>query len=48
MDKAKGMAEGKLSQDSQPGDGVERTADSDVNSSMASPPAPEAPRAMTC
>ncbi|KAJ7721515.1 hypothetical protein B0H16DRAFT_1738252 [Mycena metata] len=31
MDKVEGAAENKLGQEAQPGDGVERTADNDVN-----------------
>ncbi|KAJ7143920.1 hypothetical protein C8R44DRAFT_864933 [Mycena epipterygia] len=31
VDKVEGMAENKLGQDAQPGDGIERTADNDVN-----------------
>jgi hypothetical protein len=33
LNKAEGFAENKLSQDAQPGDGVERAADSGVNQS---------------
>lgn len=33
LDKAKGMADNKLNQDAQPGDSVERSADSGVNNS---------------
>ncbi|KAJ6548555.1 hypothetical protein B0H19DRAFT_1265369 [Mycena capillaripes] len=31
VDKIEGAAENKLGQDAQPGDGIERTADNDVN-----------------
>jgi len=35
LDKAKGMADNKLNQESQPGDGVERSADSGVNNGIS-------------
>lgn len=36
MDKLSGAVDNKLSQDAQPGDGVERTADSDANQGSSS------------
>lgn len=37
MDKVEGVADNKLNQDAQPGDSVERTADSDVNNGTFQP-----------
>lgn len=37
MDKVEGAADNKLNQDAQPGDSVERSADSDVNNGTFQP-----------